>query len=217
MFLPEESLNPLKKLILIALFAILMWIACSEITYWLAGKSIFQSEGICDVLVLGYPSETEGSAHPIQHFRVKAAVNLYHARGCRRLILSGGAIANQFIEAETMAEIAKDLGMVPSNLLIERSARSTWENIGCTLPHTDAERIFVVSNSLHARRAVRYVCRQAPARCEKYQAAGIPPPIELFGWRYLAIGYEIGAWIRDALLYRSGLAENGPACARKAD
>jgi uncharacterized SAM-binding protein YcdF (DUF218 family) len=68
---------------------------------------------------------------------------------------------NDRIEAVTMANLAKTLGVRADEMMIEPIARNTWENVGCLHGWLRrAERVFVVSDTLHAQRAVRYACRQ---------------------------------------------------------
>ena len=203
----------MKHLLLAFLVLITGLILCIESLYWLIAETRQPLPGSCDVLVLGSPSEADGSVDPIQRFRVETAVQIYRTHRCRQMILTGGAVRNEFVEAETMASEARSLGMRSSELIIERSARSTWENIGCTREWAGADRIFVVSNSLHARRAVRYACEQIPNHCKRYRPAGLTPPMELLWWRYTAVGYELSAFLRDLLYFASGLAQRPPFCA----
>lgn len=169
--------------------------------------------GDCVVLVLGYPSRADGSPDPVQRFRVEAAVERYRSLRCSRMILSGGAARNEHVEADAMAAVAQAAGIDAGELVLERSARSTWENVGCSLPYTrDAERVFVVSDALHARRAVRYACRQHADLCGRYRAAGAEPPARVFWWRWATAANELRVFLRDRLLYESGSLEDAPTC-----
>lgn len=51
----------------------------------------------------------------------------------------------------------------PSVIELEEQARTTWKNIAFTLPQLrSATQIKIASNTFHARRARRYVLKQAP-------------------------------------------------------
>jgi vancomycin permeability regulator SanA len=202
----------MKNALLCSAIVIAAIVLLSEVAYWRAAQSeISSSAGSCVVLVLGYPARADGSPNPVQLFRVEAAVEIYRKHRCTRMILSGGPIKNRHVEAESMAALAAGSGVPSTEMTLERSARSTWENVGCSVPHTlAAERVLVVSDSLHARRAVRYACRQDPGLCGRYRPAGVQPPISLSWWRLAAAANELRVFIRDFLLYESGSAENAP-------
>ena len=121
---------------------------------------------------------------------------------------------NRHAEAASMAAIAVHLGVPTRELQLEKRARTTWENVGCSAPIVrSADRVLVVSDSLHARRAVRYACRQGLELCRQYVAAGTRPPLDLFWWKVPAAAYELGIRIRDYLFYEQGSSENAPPCA----
>ena len=122
----------------------------------------------CVVLVFGWPTKEDGTLHPMQRFRVEAGVATYKQQQCRQIIFSGGAAQNKHIEGQTMAEYARTLGVQKSAIAVEPNAHTTWENLGCSAAYLEtAERVFLVSDSLHAHRAKRYACRQNPSLCAK--------------------------------------------------
>ena len=150
-----------------ALLTLPIAVLASEAAYRIAEPSA-QSypSGNCLVLALGAPSRADGTASALQRFRVEAAVDTLRQRRCRGLLLSGGAVRNERIEAVTMANLAKTLGVPADQLVIEPTARNTWQNVGCLHSRLlKVERVFVVSDSLHAQRAVRYACRQDARLC----------------------------------------------------
>lgn len=166
----------------------------------------------CVVLVLGWPTEADGSLHPMQRFRVEAGLAVYQQQHCRQIIFSGGAARNSYGEGQTMAAYARSLGAPESSIAVEPDSRTTWENLGCSTASLErAERVFLVSDSLHARRAKRYACRQSPRLCAKSRAAGANPPAALFGWKVLNTAHELMDWLRDTLFYRQ-VEDNAPLC-----
>ena len=129
------------------------------------------------------------------------------------VLLTGGAVRNDRIEAVTMANLAKTLGVRADQMVIEPSARNTWENVGCLLGLLRrAERVFVVSDTLHAQRAVRYACRQDSRLCGTVVNAGVVPPIGQLWWSLPAAALQGGAFLRDRIAFERNPSENAPLC-----
>ena len=152
------------------------------------------------MLVLGYASRADGTPSAIQRARVAGGAAHLGANGCDRLVLSGGAVANEFVEAEAMARVAGELGVPKERIALEPRAASTWENVAYSLPLlADRDAILVVSEPFHARRAVRYLCRQRAELCERARIAPAPLPLGLAWLRVASPLYELRARVRDAL------------------
>jgi vancomycin permeability regulator SanA len=204
----------MKRVLLASLLVAAFIFAATKVAFRLAEVSGPRpsSEHGCAVLVLGYPTNADGTFSPVERFRVEAGVHVYREHGCSKLVLSGAAVQNEHVEADSMAVLAKHLGVPSEDIVLERMARSTWENVGCTarlLPSTAP--VLVVSDSLHASRAARYACRQDPGLCERFLATGVAPPIDAF-WSVVVAANELRVFVRDFLLYRSGAVENSPSC-----
>lgn len=136
-----------------------------------------------------------------------------HRHGCNRMVVSGGAAANRYVEADSMAEIAKSLGVAENALIRERTARTTLENIGCSAPFLQGtERVYIVSDTLHALRGKRYACRLDAELCARTIAAGSEPPLELLGWKLRAAIHEFAAAVLDYGSELAGLPGRTPAC-----
>ena len=145
---------------------------------------------------------------------MQAGLATYEANQCGRLVLAGGAVANRHVEAETMAELARELGAPEQDLIIESRARTTWENVGCALPlMTDYDRTLIVSDSLHVYRAKRYACRQNPSLCSRVYAIGGYRPLVLWWWKVPAAAHELYARLRD-FFFMSGQQWMMPHCAQ---
>jgi uncharacterized SAM-binding protein YcdF (DUF218 family) len=80
------------------------------------------------IIVLGYPADNDGNPKPEQLARVTEAVHEYERGVAPRLILSGGAVANQFDEARVMARAAQAQGIPESAIFVEPDAKDTIEN-----------------------------------------------------------------------------------------
>lgn len=207
--------HSLKRISAVAILTLVIIVLVSEAAYLFnRHNELYRIQtGNCSVLVLGYSTKTDGTPHPAQHFRVQAGVDAYRENRCGHIILSGGAAKNQYVEADTMAEIARGLGVPENDIIIENSSRTTWENIGCSARYLDKDsRVLLVSDVFHAQRAKRYACRQDAALCSKVIAAGAKPPFELLWWSVPASLYELGARLRDYFRYEQDGAQNAPLC-----
>ena len=81
------------------------------------------------IIVLGTPSNPDGSPSPEQRSRVLEGVRELHAGIAPRLIMTGGRAHNQFVEAHTMVELARAEGVPPTALVEEGQAQNTVQNI----------------------------------------------------------------------------------------
>ncbi len=180
-----------------------LWLG-AEFLFWLASSRAMRPalDGHCAVLVLGYPSRADGSPDPTQRIRVAAGVEAFRRNHCERLVISGGAAHNASIEAEVMARLATEQGVPATALAIEPRARNTWENVEYSLPFLDGfAHILVASDTLHAYRGRRYLCRQRPELCDRVSVAPAYEPFARPWWKLGAVLYEAHAWIRDRLVY----------------
>ena len=81
------------------------------------------------IIVLGTPSETDGTPSPEQRERVLEGIREYKAGVAPRIIMTGAAAHNHFVEAHTMAQFAAAQGVPPSVILEEPQALNTIQNI----------------------------------------------------------------------------------------
>ena len=174
-------------------------LAC-EAAFWVGSlrASLPPAGARCAVLVPGYPSEADGAPHPVQRLRVETGVRALRERGCEKLVLSGGAAHNALVEADTMARIAEDLGVGTEQLVLERQATTTWENVQLSLPALEGyDAIVIASDGIQVHRAKRYLCRQRPDLCARTSAFSVYSPFRLFWWKVPAALYELRAYLRD--------------------
>jgi vancomycin permeability regulator SanA len=194
-----------RRLQILLAIAILT-IALSESIDWIAchvNVTTDRQRGMtCGVLVLGYPSSPDDSPHPVQVVRVAAGVRAYQGHNCDRMVFSGGAVQNQIVEAKTMARLARVAGVSSDAIVLEDRARNTWENIKFSTPTlAKFDRIAIASNSLHAQRGRRYLCKQRPDLCDRTFVAAEYRPFDRFWWKMAATVHELFAWGRDLLLF----------------
>ncbi len=80
------------------------------------------------IIVLGCPANPDGEPSPVQQERVSEGVRQYRAGAAPRLIMTGGAAHNRYVEAEVMAAIAKAQGVPAVAILEESQSQNTIQN-----------------------------------------------------------------------------------------
>jgi len=80
------------------------------------------------LIVLGTPVDADGNPSPRELARVTEAVHEYERGVAPRIIFTGGAVANRFVEAQVMARTAEAQGIPASAVLEDPAAPDTMEN-----------------------------------------------------------------------------------------
>ncbi|MCP4273378.1 MAG: YdcF family protein [Gammaproteobacteria bacterium] len=208
----------IKKIVLLLIGLIVIILATTEFVYWFANTS-YENEpafSSCSVLILGYPSNPDGNAHPVQKLRVKKGVEIFNKFDCEQLLTTGGALGSRFVQAEVMASVAIEMGVPKQQIVLEGESRNTWENIGCAMSAIKpVERLFIVSDSLHSHRGKQYLCRQNPELCEITRAVGGYEAFSLLTWKVPALYHEIKAWWRDYYVYGNKVVTDENTCTVK--
>ncbi len=129
------------------------------------------------IIVLGTPADEDGNPTPIELSRVTEAVHEYERGVAPRLILSGGAAHNSFVEARVMARVAEAQGIPASAIYIEPRAMDTIQN-ACYSARIMQDHGWhsaeVVSSAIHLRRA-GLVFRRLPIEWRSHEAPLIQP------------------------------------------
>lgn len=81
------------------------------------------------IVVLGSPADADGNPTPTELARVDEAVREYERGVAPRIILSGGAAHNRFVEAEVMARAAEAEGIPSGALVVEGRSTDTIQNV----------------------------------------------------------------------------------------
>ena len=108
-----------------AVFALLAWAAIARALAPASNTSLTRFDAI---IVLGHQADRDGNPTPTQLARVTKAVREYERGVAPRLILTGGAAGNRFVEARVMARSAEAQGIPASAILIEPEAMDTIQN-----------------------------------------------------------------------------------------
>jgi uncharacterized SAM-binding protein YcdF (DUF218 family) len=193
-----------KRRALFALAILASLAIAAELVFWLGARIAAQPAvaGDCAVLVLGYPSNADGSPNAVQRDRVAAGVAAFQRNHCERLVISGGAAHNPSVEAAVMARLATAAGVPAASVVIEDRAQNTWQNVEFSLPLLEGfAHVFVASDTLHAFRGRRYLCRQRPDWCDRVAVAPAYEPLARPWWKAGAVVYELHAYVRDRLVY----------------
>ena len=80
------------------------------------------------IIVLGTPADSDGNPTPEQLARVTEGVREYERGVAPRIILTGGAAHNRFVEARVMAKTANAEGIPESAIFVEPEAKDTIQN-----------------------------------------------------------------------------------------
>lgn len=126
----------------------------------LYGKLPYNRGKKCDcIIILGYPANIDGSPSPILSERIKKGMELYKNGGAEKIICTGGAIKNEHIEADVMANELVKNGIPESSIIREKDSRATWENLKISkkiMQNNGFETAVIVSQLGHIRRASIY-------------------------------------------------------------
>jgi len=112
-------------------------------------KKLYEFDAI---VVCGAPARPDGSASLIQRHRLEKAQTLYRMGLAPWVIVSGNAVANQYVEARVMAREATRLGLPQEAILQEPWARHTTGNVRYSVMmglHRHWHRLLVVSGWFH--------------------------------------------------------------------
>ena len=126
---PRRKLPNWKlRLAAAAVAAVLALLAWAAIDHGFAPTSNTSLTRFDAIIVLGTPADSDGNPTPEQLARVTEGVNEYKRGTAPRLILTGGAARNRFVEARVMARTAEAQGIPASAILVEPQAMDTIQN-----------------------------------------------------------------------------------------
>jgi len=108
-----------------ATLLLLIWAAIARSLAPTSNTSLTRFDAI---VVLGTPADSDGNPTPEQLARVTEAVHEYQRGIAPRLILTGGAAHNRFVEARVMAHAAEAQGIPEPAIFIEPEAKDTIQN-----------------------------------------------------------------------------------------
>ena len=102
-------------------------------------------------LLLGCPSHNDGSYATSQIRRCELAIEAYKKGYFDTLIISGGAVKNEYVESLQMEKYIRKRISMP--IVCETKARNTWENFQFTKEKIGDVPVLILSSGTHIRRA----------------------------------------------------------------
>lgn len=114
------------------------------------------------IIVLGYPAKKDGSVSPILRERINKAAKLYHEGIAEVIICTGAAVANNYVEADVIAQTLIELGVPDCSIIREKLAKGTYENLVNSkkiMKDRGLRTAVIVSSPWHLRKASSYAFR----------------------------------------------------------
>ena len=128
------------------------------------------------------------------HWRIERAAELYHSGKVKKVLISGGVspfnIDQSNPESDFLASVALDLGIKANDLIVEKGARSSLENVSLSLKllhemgyDTNQLSYVVVTSDFHQRRCVNILKNALADGSRIYHAAAEHPVAARDKWR----------------------------------
>jgi uncharacterized SAM-binding protein YcdF (DUF218 family) len=139
------------------------------------------------IVVLGDPADSDGDPTPAVQARVSEAVGEYERGVASHLIFTGGAVHNQYVEAQVMARTAEAEGIPAPAVVLETQARDTIENACYAVRLMKArgwDSAEIVSSGWHLGRAGLIFSRM-PIAWRVHEAPALEP---VSAWHREAVG-----------------------------
>jgi uncharacterized SAM-binding protein YcdF (DUF218 family) len=114
--------------IAVCVLAVVGLVAWAALARALAPMSNTELNRFDVLIVLGSPADADGNPTPMELERVNEAVDEYERGVAPRMIFTGGAAHNRFVEAQVMARTAEAHGIPKAVVFVEPEARDTIEN-----------------------------------------------------------------------------------------
>lgn len=111
------------------------------------------------IIVLGYPANDDGDPSPILRSRLDKAIEIYRSGQAGKIIVTGAAVYNQFVEAEVMNVYCIKNGISPEDIFMEPQARNTYDNarrVRKIMYDNGFNKAIVVTSGFHKMRAQRF-------------------------------------------------------------
>ncbi|MDR3727022.1 MAG: YdcF family protein [Terracidiphilus sp.] len=116
------------RLALTAIGSVLLLLAWGILARQLAPLSNADLSRFDTIIVLGVPADSDGNPTPVMLAHVTEAVREYQRGVAPRLIFTGAAAHNQFVEARVMARVAHAQGIPESAIYVDPEAMDTIQN-----------------------------------------------------------------------------------------
>jgi uncharacterized SAM-binding protein YcdF (DUF218 family) len=146
----------LRRLIVFAILCVVIYVGAVWVIDRTLPLSNTPATRFDTIIVLGYPARKDGMPLPEMRERVLEGVREYKAGVAPRIIMTGGAAHNHFVEADVMTKLAEEQGVPASAIFEDRQAKDTIQNAYYSVQIMEGHgwhSAEVVSSDSHLRRA----------------------------------------------------------------
>lgn len=146
---------PLSLLLIIMLagLGINIYVVLSAKNHISAPDAVSQQDVDC-ILVLGAGIKADGTPSRMLRDRLDAAVELYNAGVCDRILMSGDHGSKYYNEVKTMKNYVVSKGVNPDNVILDHAGFSTYESAYRAKEIFGVEKAIIVTQKYHLYRAV---------------------------------------------------------------
>ncbi|WP_049226393.1 MULTISPECIES: YdcF family protein [Neisseria] len=186
-------------------FILVLFLTVALLPLWIMWRDFWVSRLDADTVrpadaavVLSTRAYEKGRLNPCLVARVEAAVELYRARKVKKLVMTGGVSRDLQSSAGNMQMIAEKMGVSKADIIQEREAGNTFENIVFSRKFIEnSPRVVIVSAGFHLARARMMADRQWQGHdIQVYAAPFCSEPYGGYGFTVLR---ESAAFVKNAL------------------
>lgn len=186
-------------------FILILFLTAALLPLWIMWRDFQVSRLDADTVrpadaavVLSTRAYEEGRLNPCLVARVEAAVELYRAGKVKKLVMTGGVSRDLQSSAGNMQMIAEKMGVPKGDIIQEREAGNTFENIVFSRKFIEnSPRVVIVSAGFHLERARMMADRQWQGYdIQVYAAPFCSEPYGGYGFTVLR---ESAAFVKNAL------------------
>ena len=189
----------------VLVFILILFFTAALLPLWIMWRDFQVSRLDADTVrpadaavVLSTRSYEGGRLNPCLVARVEAAVELYRAGKVKKLVMTGGVSRDLQSSAGNMQMIAEKMGVPKGDIIQEREAGNTFENIVFSRKFIEnSPRVVIVSAGFHLARARMMADRQWQGHdIQVYAAPFCSEPYGGYGFTVLR---ESAAFVKNAL------------------
>lgn len=189
----------------VLVFILVLFLTAALLPLWIMWRDFQVSRLDADTVrpadaavVLSTRAYEKGRLNPCLVARVEAAVELYRARKVKKLVMTGGVSRDLQSSAGNMQMIAEKMGVSKADIIQEREAGNTFENIVFSRKFIEnSPRVVIVSAGFHLARARMMADKQWQGHdIQVYAAPFCSEPYGGYGFTVLR---ESVAFVKNAL------------------
>ena len=186
-------------------FILVLFLTAALLPLWIMWRDFWVSRLDADTVrpadaavVLSTRAYEKGRLNPCLVARVEAAVELYRARKVKKLVMTGGVSRDLQSSAGNMQMIAEKMGVSKADIIQEREAGNTFENIVFSRKFIEnSPRVVIVSAGFHLARERMMADKQWQGHdIQVYAAPFCSEPYGGYGFTVLR---ESAAFVKNAL------------------